>query len=40
MSKLDFVLEVANEEIKMRAENEMAHTDHTDYGDSYCVGLD
>jgi len=40
MSKLDFVLELANEEIKMREEDEMAHTDHTNYSDSYCIGID
>ena len=40
MSKLDIVMEIAQNEVEKRAGNEMAHTDHTDYGDSYCVGID
>lgn len=39
-SKLDFVMDVVNQEIEMRERNEMAHTNHTDYSDSYCIGID
>lgn len=40
MSKLDFIMEMAESEVERRAENEMAHTDHTNYSDSYCIGID
>lgn len=40
MSKLDFVMEIAKTEVERRAKLEMAHTDHTNYGDSYCIGID
>ena len=40
MSKLEFVMELAKNEVGRRAENEMAHTDHTNYSDSYCIGID
>ena len=40
MNKLEFVLAYANNEIAMRFENEIAHTDHTNYSDSYCVGIE
>lgn len=40
MNKLEFIMEVAENEVEKRAMDEMAHTDHTNYSDSYCIGLD
>lgn len=40
MSKLDMVMAMAKSEVERRAMNAMAHTDHTNYSDSYCVGID
>ena len=40
MSKLEFVMELAKNEVERRSETEMAHTDHTNYSDSYCIGID
>ena len=40
MSKLDLVMEISKIEVKKRECKEMAHTDHTDYSDSYCIGID
>lgn len=40
MSKLDFVMEMAKSEVNRRAMQEIAHTDHTNYGDAYCIGID
>ncbi|WP_373218534.1 hypothetical protein [Ruminococcus sp. 5_1_39BFAA] len=40
MSKLDLVIAAVNKEMELRSKNEMAHTDHTDYSDSYCIGID
>ena len=40
MSKLDFVMAIAESEVDRRAMHEMAHTDHTNYSDSYCIGID
>lgn len=33
-------MEIAKTEVERRAKLEMAHTDHTNYGDSYCIGID
>ena len=40
MSKLDFVMDVAQQRVEMRAASGTEHTDHTDYGDDYCIGFD
>lgn len=39
MSKLDYVVQQAEANAKMREELSMAHTDHTNYSDDYCAGL-
>lgn len=38
MSKLDFVMELANYDAERRAENEAVHIDYSD--DGYCIGID
>ena len=40
MSKLDYVMDVAQQRVEMRASSEAEHTNHTDYSDDYCIGFD
>lgn len=39
MSKLDYIVERAEETANRREEMSTEHTDHTNYSDDYCAGL-
>ncbi len=38
--KLEAIVEDVKIKMEAREKNECAHTDHTNYGDSYCVIID
>ena len=38
MSKLDYIMELANYDVEKREEDEAVHIDYSD--DGYCIGID